>query len=249
MYLTDLADACRVAGLTVVELPGWQTRGRPADTGGFAPKGVLCHHTGSLGDGRRQADSMALVGRSDLPPPLCQLALDRQGVVYVCAAGRSNHAGQAKARGSLGAGDGNELYIGIEAMNSGTEGWSFVQYDAYITLCAALCLRYGFAPQNVRAHRETSVTGKWDPGDPDGISVDGERVMDMDEFRMHVAAVMSELRRTPKSTKPPTRGRVADRLDAILTRRIQAARDAGDTDKLARWKGVRSALRDRFPLR
>lgn len=175
MYLTDLADACRTSGLKVVELPGWKTRSRPASTGGFDPEGVLCHHTGSSGDGRKVADSMALVGRPDLPPPLCQLALDRDGTVYVCAAGRANHAGKAKAHGGLPAGDGNELYIGIEAMHAGPgEPWSALQYAAYVRLVAALCEHYGFDVEDVAGHKETSVTGKIDP------------TFDMDRFRADV---------------------------------------------------------------
>lgn len=182
MMLTDLAEACRKSGLTVVELPGWQRRGRPASTGGFNPRGVLCHHTGSYDDitdaanDHEYADWMATVGRSDLPAPLCHLALSAEGVVYVCAASRANHAGTARATGPMPAGDGNELYVGIEAMNSGSQGWSPVQYGAYVRLCASLCRHYGWPARNVRAHRETSVTGKWDPG-----------LLDMPEFRGDIA--------------------------------------------------------------
>jgi hypothetical protein len=52
-----LADVLRAAGCTVVELAGWQNRGRP---GSFGPvKGVLCHHTaGSL---KGNAPSLGLI--------------------------------------------------------------------------------------------------------------------------------------------------------------------------------------------
>ena len=100
MLLTNLADVARTSGLTVVEIPGWQLRGRPPSTGAFGPlKGVLCHHTGADSDNRSYAEWLALTGRSDLPAPLCHLALDRAGTVYVCAAGRANHAGECRARG------------------------------------------------------------------------------------------------------------------------------------------------------
>lgn len=175
MMLTDLADACRGSGLKLVEIPGWETRGRPASTGGFDPQGILCHHTGGAANDRAYAEWMALTGRSDLPAPLAQLALDRQGTVYVLAAGRANHAGAAKASGPLPAGDGNSLYVGIEAMNTGSEDWTAVQYAAYVALCAALCDHYGWSADHVRAHRETSTTGKWDPG-----------LLDMPTFRRHI---------------------------------------------------------------
>jgi hypothetical protein len=174
--LPDLADACRKSGLKVIELDGWRTRGRPTSTGGFNPRGVLCHHTGGSSDSRDYVEWMALTGRSDLPAPLCQLALDRRGNVYVCAAGRANHGGTAKATGPMPSGDANSLYVGIEALNTGSEGWAPAQYDAYVALCAALCAHYGWPATHVRAHRETSVTGKWDPGR-----------LDMDRFRADVA--------------------------------------------------------------
>lgn len=192
-YLTDLADVVRRSGLRVVELDGWRSRGRPASTGGFDPSGVLCHHTGSydsLTDAENDLDYarwMATVGRSDLPAPLCHLALSAEGVVYVVAAGRANHAGDARATGPMPGGDGNALYVGIEAMNSGSQGWDsrgvdaagepVTQGEAYARLCAALCIGYGWPADHVRAHRETSLTGKWDPG-----------LLDMDQHRRATAA-------------------------------------------------------------
>lgn len=180
-YLTDLADVLRAAGLDVVEIPGWQNRSRPASTGGFNPSGVLVHHTGGTSDTRAYVEWMALTGRPDLPAPLCQLALSRGGTVYVCAAGRANHGGTARASGPMPAGDGNALYIGIEALNTGSEGWCEAQYDAYVSLCAALCRAYGWPAPHVRAHRETSVTGKPDPG-----------LIDMDRFRSDIATALED---------------------------------------------------------
>jgi hypothetical protein len=179
-HLTNLADIARSAGLTVVEIPGWKTRGRPARTGNFDPNGVLCHHTGGRSDSRAYAEWMALEGRPDLPAPLAHFGLSRTGIVYVLAAGRANHAGKTRAIGSwLKAGDGNAQLIGIEAMNTGSEGWSGAQHDAYVRLCAALCKSFGWPASHVVAHRETSLTGKPDPG---GI--------DMGEFRGAVAVAL-----------------------------------------------------------
>lgn len=176
-YLTDLADVLRAAGLRVVEIPGWKSRGRP---GLFAPQGNLWHHTGGAADGRAYAEWMATTGRPDLPPPLCQLAVGRDGTVYVCAAGRANHAGVAKASGPCPAGDGNTLYLGWECMNTGTEGWTPAQYHAMRVGAAATSTHYGWGAGHNRAHRETSVTGKWDPGQ-----------LDMDKFRTDVRATMN----------------------------------------------------------
>lgn len=175
-HLTDLADTLRAAGLTVVELDGWRGRGRPASTGDFDPRGVLWHHTGGASDGSTYARWMAETGRSDLPAPLCQLAVGRDGTWYVCASGRANHAGTSRASGPIPGGDGNELYLGVECMNTGSEGWSPAQYDAMVTGGAALAARYGWPAPTHRAHRETSTTGKWDPG-----------LLDMDRFRSDIA--------------------------------------------------------------
>src|SRR5690349_17149722 len=97
----NLPDRLRAAGLTVVEFDGWESRGRPASTGGFEPDGNLHHHTGSTGNGRESARWMFMDGRPDLPPPLCHMSTDRQGVIYVGAAGRANHAGKARASGPM----------------------------------------------------------------------------------------------------------------------------------------------------
>ncbi|WP_166139612.1 N-acetylmuramoyl-L-alanine amidase [Nocardioides ochotonae] len=188
----DLPKRLRAAGLTVVEVDGWRTRGRPASTGAHAPVGVLCHHTAT---GRSVSDTAVVAllknGRSDLAGPLAHFGLSRNGTVYMIAAGRANHAGKAKASGSVSGGDGNALYVGIEAFNDGVgEPWPSAQYEAYVTLCAVLCLHVtGNSAKTVRGHRETSVTGKIDP------------TFDMAKFRDRVAARMGELR-APADTRP-----------------------------------------------
>lgn len=163
-YLTDLATVARRAGLDVLGVSGWQSRGRPESTGGNDPSGVLWHHTGGAPNDAAYADWLARVGRSDLPAPLCHLSINRAGTVFVIAAGRTNHGGKAKASGPIPAGDANALYIGVECMNTGSEGWSPEQYGAMVKLGAALAKAYGWSAEHNRAHKETSMTGKWDPG-------------------------------------------------------------------------------------
>lgn len=218
--LPDLAAACRKSGLQVFEMPGWERRTRPASTGTFDPRGVLCHHTGSSRDDTEFVEWMATVGRSDLPAPLCQLALGRDGTVYVVAAGRANHGGTAKASGPMPSGDANSLYIGIEAMNTGSEGWGERQYDAYVRLCAALCKHYGWPATHVRAHKETSVTGKWDPGE-----------LDMDKFRRDIATHMKDGDDMPYTDWPQ-----ADR-DALVAD-IRKALHGGEQSRYQRLRDL-----------
>lgn len=189
MYLTNLAKAARRSGLIVVEVPGWQTRGRPASSGPFNPTGVGMHHTGSTSD----STSILINGRSDLPGPLCQLGLTHDCKVQVIAAGRANHGGVTDGEGWTYQGDANSQILGIEAHNSGSEGWeskgkdasgkTITQKEAYWRLVAALCDFYGWPRHRVLGHGEWSVTGKWDPGARPGVMVD------MDEWRKQIAAV------------------------------------------------------------
>lgn len=185
----------RAAGLTVVEVSGWQTRGRPVSTGEFSPSGVLCHHTATGPKTSNAAVVNLLVkGRSDLPGPLCQFGLARNGTVYLIASGRANHAGKAKASGNMPAGDGNEEYIGIEAFNDGVgEKWSDLQKNAYALLCAVLSVKITKNNEkSVRGHKETSVTGKIDP------------TFDMAAFRVGVAAKIKAISAKPIAGPKPS---------------------------------------------
>jgi hypothetical protein len=220
----NTADILRDAGLKVVEVPGWKTRGRPVSTGGFEPVGVLNHHTAASALGwvkSKIADYIHwifFVGRpSDgLPPPLCNIVLWRDGTVYLGAAGRANHAGKAKARGTVAAGDGNRMYVGIEWMLSGTEIIPEVMYDAGVLLNKVLLDKIlHTSVGTVAAHYETSVTGKWDIGDPKGVAWNGHRVMNMATFRR---AVQDRAIPSPKPKAPTRVGRARDLLEQAKKR-------------------------------
>lgn len=240
-FLPDtLADTLRARGLKVVEVPGWKTRSRPALTGSFDPEGELWHHTGakdtnphSIVDDQHYADWLAEVGRSDLPAPLCQDSVGRDGTVYLCAAGRGNHAGVAKASGPVPAGDGNALYVGHECQNTGSEGWSKAQYDAMVLLGAtyAVDVLHCSADAN-RAHKETSVTGKWDPG-----------ALDMDRFRDDIADKMAELVEADLDHARPLTA--VEEARQMLRQALEVAKRRGKT---ARAKKIRAAL-SRLPQR
>jgi hypothetical protein len=186
----DLIAALRAAGLEVVVITGWLARGRP---GPFEPVGVLNHHTGASARGWTRLRELAyakwmfLTGRPDLPAPLCQIALGRSGVVYIGAAGRANHAGTARASGTVAAGDGNTLYHGVEWMLSGTEPIPAEMMEAAVLLNAVLTEKQTrTSVQTISCHYGTSVTGKWDIGDPAGVLYNGKRVLDIGRFRSRV---------------------------------------------------------------
>ena len=76
----------RAEGVRLVEFPGWRDRGH----GDFKDiRGVMAHHTGS---DNATAASIAY-GRPDLPGPLSQLHIARDGTVTVVAVGVAWHAG------------------------------------------------------------------------------------------------------------------------------------------------------------
>lgn len=182
-----LANRLRGDGyLTVRETTGWKSRGRP---GSFAPQGVLIHHTAFHATQANPAPALSTVinGRGEpdpLPGPLCHVLIDRLGVCHVIASGRANHAGEARASGPMPAGDGNTMYVGIEIDYAPQEPYnqspSTDQWVAAINAAAAIVSRLGHGSNYVRYHKETSVTGKWDPGNftPGG------------EWRNHVQAVI-----------------------------------------------------------
>lgn len=174
VWVKWLADALRAEGCRVSEQSGWTTRGRPSSTGSFNPSGVLWHHTAthSSSSDPHPTLHMCINGRPDLSGPLCHALIGYDGVAYVIAAGRANHAGQARASGPMPSGDGNALYIGFEIDYDGSQKMSTAQYDCSIRAAAAVCRRFGRSSSYARGHKETSTTGKWDPG---GYSLDGMR--------------------------------------------------------------------------
>ncbi|SDZ51054.1 N-acetylmuramoyl-L-alanine amidase [Saccharopolyspora shandongensis] len=176
--LVWLADVLRAAGLRVVETPGW--RERTASGPQPRPVGVLEHHTATPTSYTRPAPTvqMCIDGRPDLDGPLCHAVIAYDGTVHLIAAGRANHAGKARASGPNPAGDGNTLYVGFEWDYHGVnQSPSPEQYDAAVRATRAVLAKLGRPADAARGHRETSVTGKIDPGH-----------VDLDQFRRDVAA-------------------------------------------------------------
>ena len=185
-FETRIADQLRAWGLTVVEEPGWKTRGvRSRKTGNpyrFAPLGVMAHHTAARSYDKDLPSRHILInGRKGLRGPLCHVGLARSGTCHVIAAGHANHAGRGKGWRKIPASAGNSRWLGIEAENDGRgEEWSDEQYSAYVVCSAALLDMIGQDASMLAGHRE------WAPGrkiDPHGIG--------MDTMRSHVAKALT----------------------------------------------------------
>ncbi|MBN4927992.1 N-acetylmuramoyl-L-alanine amidase [Hoyosella rhizosphaerae] len=173
-----LADVLRAEGLTVIEHDGWLTRGH----GEYRDiRGVMAHHTagGTPNDWR-----VVMFGRPDLPGPLSNLVLEKDGTYRVVAAGVCWHAGRGSWPG-WPTNNANWHVIGIEAVSTGrpdAQGrfdWTPEQLDAYVRGCAAIARKVGFSVNNVVGHKEYSSEGKIDPA---GI--------DMADFRRQVQQVI-----------------------------------------------------------
>lgn len=178
--LTWLPQVLRSAGLTVVEQPGWQTRGH-GDVG--AIKFVICHHTAGSLTGNAPSLGIVTNGRPDLQGPLSQLVLGRDGTFYVIAAGKAWHAGEGVWQGVK---DGNTYAIGIEAENTGlvsgpkADPWPWVQMNAYQRGVAAILTRIKAGARMCAGHKEYAT--------PKGRKIDP--TFDMIEFRKWVMHFM-----------------------------------------------------------
>jgi peptidoglycan hydrolase-like protein with peptidoglycan-binding domain len=176
--LTWLPDVLTTAGLKVALVDGWENRG-PRDVGRIF--GVVCHHTAGPRDRNMPSLNTLISGRADLPGPLAQLGLGRDGTYYVITAGRANHAGRGDWKGVV---NGNSNLIGIEAENTGLANdspWPDVQVDAYHRGVAAILKHIGQGVEFCAGHKEYALpAGRKD--DPD---------FDMVPFRAAVAAIIA----------------------------------------------------------
>jgi hypothetical protein len=148
---TWLADELRKAGIKVVEVSGWKTRGSDS----FNPVGVTWHATAGSRNSTAQGEvNVILNGSTSAPPPIAQIMLDRDGTAYICAAGRCNHNKTGWAGPNKGLG--NTSLIGIEMANDNRgEPWPAVQLEAARRLTAVIFRKLGTDPRKrLAAHFE-----------------------------------------------------------------------------------------------
>jgi hypothetical protein len=159
----------RAAGVTVHEWPGWESRGNGQSS---AYEGGIVHHTATAFG---SAPSILVNGRSDLPGPLANYAGNADGSLTVIAAHPANHAGASGGR-SMGPLPVTSLFnkrvLGLEIVYPGTVPMRDAQYRAALIWTRVVADVVGWGDrERVRAHAETSITGKWDPGDQPGRTI------------------------------------------------------------------------------
>lgn len=209
-WLHDLPSVLRKAGLSVVEVDGWQARTFASWSPGYTerPSHFMVHHTASK---TTPANDINYIVNAPLSP-IANVYLARDGVIYVIAAGRVVTNGKGSApwcTGKVGCPPDNMMNhyaISCEAANDGVgEPWPKVQTDAYVKMAAAICAAYDIPVDRVRGHAEWAPDRKIDPAGPSPWAV-GSATWDMNAFRKSVTALIV----------PPTSVSVVDNME-ILT--------------------------------
>lgn len=159
----------RAAGVTVHEWAGWEYRGNGQTS---AYEGCLVHHTATA---YGNAPRVLVDGRPDLSGPLCNYAGNADGSVTVIAAHPANHAGASGGR-SMGPLPVTSLFnkrvMGLEIVYPGDRPMRDAQYHTALLWSRIVTDVLGGGDiQRARAHAETSITGKWDPGDAPGRTI------------------------------------------------------------------------------
>lgn len=189
------------AGLIVMEVAGWQTRG----TDDLIGNGSVNHHTAGPRAGVSPSLGVIINGRGKpgdknyLPGPLANVHGPREESMRVnlVAAGKANHAGLGGYAGNVG----NSSVYGLEEEHTGyaTEPISEMRIERMARVHAAFA--YGhFTPQYVCQHWEWAPTRKID-------FVKG--MLDVNDFRNRVGRILTEMATgtpAPGPTPPPTPG-------------------------------------------
>lgn len=223
IWLRDMPDVLRDAGLNVVTYSGWENRAR--SSGGYdALLGIGIHHDASnSGSSDQSAWDWAWKNSSD--KPIGCIRLGRGGQICVGAAGATNTMGKGgpltTSRGTIPLDKGNQNMIAIEAGNNGVgETWGSAMIDAYIRMLAALCEAYNLdANRDIFTHHSycaPSCPGrKIDPAGPTPSKpslggTSGCKIWSHDDVRAEVLKAMGSAPSPPtpepgpEPTPPPT---------------------------------------------
>jgi hypothetical protein len=158
-------------GLRVQYASGWESRSNGYS---FNPTvGFVDHHTAATSD----IDNVLINGRSDLPGPLCNWALHKDGSWVLIAAGGANHAGQSQPGAPT-----NSTGWGCEATGpiplDGYGPSAFPNYDEYVTGMACILEAESWAASKIWGHKESCS--------PSGRKIDPS--FDMNSFRSSIGA-------------------------------------------------------------
>jgi hypothetical protein len=206
-----IADRIRAAGIPVVEVAGWQTRG--ADD--LDARGAVMHHTAGGPTGTAPSLAVCIHGRDDVPGPLCHVLQSREpdghDRAYVIASGRAHHAGAGGWRGLAG----NRTVYGLEVEHVGTVPLPAHRQEIAARILAALIGPHG-DPTLVCQHRE------WAPG----RKIDAATGVNGDHIRHLVARALT-------ASRPPTSPQEAIAMGALFSDFVPGAKPRSEPG----WKG------------
>ena len=196
---------------------------RCRNSGGFNEiRGIVMHHDADNTSGE---DDWVLKYEYETASdgPIGNFHVQRDGDVWLGAAGASNHAGKGgpiqTSRGTVPLNQGNLYLIGIEASNNGIgEVWPKALMESYLILVTTLCKVFQLDPM-------TDIYGHWTwcepscPGrkiDPRGPTPSypkiggssGTNKWNMNEVRKEVNARIKTTPVPPPISVPPTTGPV-----------------------------------------
>lgn len=177
-WLKDALMSDPFVAARVIEVPGWQTRGRPPADFSFLPTGIVDHHTACLirhGHDPQTCLNGILAGKVDVPGPISQLfgtwtppgvkwdGTNADPRIFIVAAGRANHAGTGVY--PWGAPGGNGSSIGIEWCGPPETGsWPDVVIELRQRVDAAILRHNGWPVSHVTTH--------WEYATPSGRKID-----------------------------------------------------------------------------
>lgn len=217
-----IADRIRAAGVPVVEVAGWQTRG----AGDLEARGAVMHHTAGAPTGTAPSLAVCINGRRDVPGPLCHVLQSREpdgrDKAYVIASGRAHHAGAGGWRGLAG----NRTVYGLEIEHVGTVPLPAHRQETAARILAALIGPDG-DPALVCQHRE------WAPG----RKIDAATEVHADHVRELVARAQADLRARLRPTIPST-PQEAIRMGALFADFVPGAKPRTERAWLGRWPFV-----------
>jgi hypothetical protein len=210
-----IADRLRRAGLKVRETKGWKTRGEAT----LAARGAVCHHTAGPSTGTAPSLGIIINGRSDLPGPLANVYMDREGTVYVIAAGKANHAGLpdgGECRGMFG----NSHAYGLEIEHTGASPLDTKRIELAAKVFAALGKERWPASQVVQ-HRE------WAPSRKIDLATSFSTKAQADAFRDRIGREMKTIFQTKTWKVTYTDGKGNPAVDRTRRPGLWSARHAG----------------------
>jgi N-acetylmuramoyl-L-alanine amidase len=172
MITQSLLARFRAAGLTVVEMAGWEARGET--DGPFTVRGILLHHDGMGLHNDDVPNNMSQNGVDG-----AQLWIKYTGEIYVLAAGRKWHAGIGGPWNSIPQDHGNDWLIGIETDHTNGQPWFQEQTHTMSVAGACIVQEYGIDVRNwCCGHLEYTGPQSNCPGrkeDPESYNLDAWR--------------------------------------------------------------------------